>query len=248
MTLEVELRAPEGAADGTPVAVLLHGRGSNRHDLPQLQPYLPAGTAVLAPEAPHPGAPWGYGPGSAWYRYVADDRVVPDTLADSLRALDGLLGGPLGGLPDGRSDGASDALSEALGFEPGPVLLGGFSQGGTTSLAWALTRPERAAARLAGVAVFSGFMADAPGVLDPAALERGALGALPPIFWGHGTRDPAIPFELGTRGRRRLTELGVDLTTWDGPIGHQISGDELDALGRWMTERGLTGGAGAPGG
>lgn len=224
MTLEFEVRGAEGAGDGTPVAVLLHGRGSNRHDLPNLQPHLPPGTAVLAPEAPHPGAPWGYGPGSAWYRYVADDRVVPDTLADSLAALDGFL----------------DALPATLGFEPGPVLLGGFSQGGTTSLAWVLTRPERAATRLGGVAVFSGFLADAPGVLEPAALDADALAALPPVFWGHGTRDPAIPHALGARGRARLGDLGVDLTIWDGPIGHQISGEELDALAGFMREHGLT--------
>lgn len=223
MTLAFEVRAPGGAADGTPVAVLLHGRGSDRRDLPGLQPHLPAGTAVLAPEAPHPGAPWGYGPGWAWYRYVADDRVVPDTLAASLEALDGFL----------------DALPDALGFEPGPVLLGGFSQGGTTSLAWALTRPERAAERLAGVAVFSGFLADAPGVLEPGSLTADALAGVPPVFWGHGTRDPAIPHALGARGRARLIESGVDLTVWDGPIGHQISGDELDALARFLGERGF---------
>jgi predicted esterase len=32
-------------------------------------------------------------------------------------------------------------LPVLLGFQPGPLVLGGFSQGGTTSLVYALTRP-----------------------------------------------------------------------------------------------------------
>lgn len=228
--LRHELRVPDGAGDGTPVAVLLHGRGSDRHDLPGLATHLPAGTALVAPEAPHPGGPWGYGTGWAWYRYLADDRVVPETLGTSLDALDAFLA----------------ALPDVLGFEPGPLVLGGFSQGGTTSLAYALTRPGR----VDGVVVLSGFLADAPGVLDvladrPPSAEPSArddASALPdtPVFWGHGTADPAIPHALGERGRVRLRDLGVDLTTWNGPIGHQISGDELRALRGWMAERELT--------
>jgi phospholipase/carboxylesterase len=210
-------RVPDGAGDGTPVAVLLHGRGSDRHDLLGLAGHLPPALAVVTPEAPHAGAPWGYGPGWAWYRYLADDRVVPETLAASLDALDAFLA----------------SLAPGLGFEPGPVLLGGFSQGGTTSLAWALTRPGR----VQGVAVFSGFLADAPGVLT--LPDQGPVLGGTPVFWGHGTRDPAIPHALGERGRERLAALGADLTTWDGPIGHQIAGDELAALSTWMSERGL---------
>jgi phospholipase/carboxylesterase len=126
-------------------------------------------------------------------------------------------------------------------------VLGGFSQGGTTSLAYALTRPGR----VDGVVVLSGFLADAPGVIElPAAPPdaAGAPGGAPgdgrvlagtPVFWGHGTADPAIGHALGERGRARLRALGVDVTTWDGPIGHQISGDELRALRDWMGDRGL---------
>jgi phospholipase/carboxylesterase len=55
-----------------------------------------------------------------------------------------------------------------------------------------------------------------------------------PVFWGHGLLDPAIPHALGTRGRTRLEGLGVDLETFDQPMGHQISLDELAALRTWM--------------
>lgn len=207
--LEQVVQAPGGVRDGAPVAVLLHGRGSHRRDLQGLRPGLPAGTILVTPEAPHAGGPWGYGGGYAWYRYVAEDRVVPETLATSLEALDDLL----------------DRLPEVVGVRPGPVFLGGFSQGGTTSLAWALTRPGR----VAGVLNFSGFLVDDPSV--PVTPE--SAGATP-VFWGHGLQDPAIPFALGERGRSRLREVGAPLETGDYPIGHWIDPGEMDDARRWM--------------
>ena len=208
--LRFEVAGAEGAPDGTPVTVLLHGRGADRHDLLGLRPHLPEGTVLVTPEAPHPGAPWGYGPGWAWYRYVAEDRVVPDTLVASLDRLEAFLG----------------ELPDHLGFQPGPVVLGGFSQGGTTSLAYALTRPGS----VAGVVVLSGFLVDAPDVVP---VTGDALADVP-VFWGHGLHDPAIPPALGARGRWRLNEVGVDLTARDYPMGHQIAGREMQDLVTWL--------------
>ena len=48
--LRFEVAGAEGAADGTPVAVLLHGRGADRHDLLGLQPHLPEGMVLVTPE------------------------------------------------------------------------------------------------------------------------------------------------------------------------------------------------------
>ncbi|HET9948302.1 MAG TPA: alpha/beta hydrolase-fold protein [Longimicrobiales bacterium] len=188
-------------AGGT-VAVLLHGRGSDRFDLQGLRPLLPSDWVLVTPEAPFSAAAWGYGPGSAWYRYVEDDRLVPETLATSLERLGTLL----------------ERLPALLGVEPGRLVLGGFSQGGTTSLAYALAHPGR----LAAVLVFSGFL--------PASVALDAPGAAPsatPIFWGHGTVDPAIPFALAERGRARLVRAGAPLTARDYPIGHGIAPEEV---------------------
>lgn len=207
--------ATEGAADGAdvgPVAVLLHGRGSNRHDLAQLAPAFPDDWTLVTPEAPHPGMPWGYGPGSAWYRYIEEDRVVGDTLVHSLEMLDGLL----------------EQLPEIVGGVPSRLVLGGFSQGGTVSMAYAFTRPGRVAAALN----FSGFLVDDPAV----ALEPETVGGTP-IFWGHGTGDPAIPFALAERGRATLRSLDADLTTRDYAMGHGISPDELRDAVEWLSRR-----------
>ena len=200
--LGYDLSRPPSAADGATVAVLLHGRGSHRGDLQALRPHLPDDWVLLTPQAPHPGHPWGYGPGWAWYRYVAEDRVEEAGLERSLTALDTFLAW----------------APTLLGIKPGRVVLGGFSQGGTTSLAYALTRPGSVAAALN----FSGFLPDTP-LIPGEAFHPGAT----PVFWGHGVRDPAVPHALAVRGRARLGEAGLPLLARDYEIGHWIDAQEV---------------------
>lgn len=201
-TLDYLVDRGDPAGDGAPVVVLLHGRGSHKGDLQSLRPMLPASWTLVTPEAPFRGTAWGYGPGSAWYRYIEEDRVVEETLDESLTKLERFL----------------SELPEVVGFEPGPVILGGFSQGGTTSLAFALSRPGA----VATVLNFSGFLA-ASAQVD----ESGDAPPSTPIFWGHGVGDPAIPIALAEKGRARLRHAGAKLTARDYRIGHWIAEEEV---------------------
>lgn len=200
--LGFDLSRPPAASDGSTVLVLLHGRGSHRGDLQALRPHLPEEWVLVTPQAPHPGHPWGYGPGWAWYRYLGEDHVEQGPLDWSLGALDAFLGG----------------LPSALGFRPGRLVLGGFSQGGTMSTAFALTRPGAVAAALN----LSGFLVDSP------AIRPEAPGAVTtPMFWAHGLRDSAVPHRLAVKGRARLKAAGADLTERDYDIGHWIDPTEI---------------------
>ena len=73
--LAYDLALPDAPADGGTVVVLLHGRGSHKGDLQALRPVLPDDWALVTPQAPYPGAEWGYGPGWAWYRYLGQDHA-----------------------------------------------------------------------------------------------------------------------------------------------------------------------------
>jgi phospholipase/carboxylesterase len=202
--LQLDLAPAARVTNRPTVAVLLHGRGSDKGDLQGLRPLLPDDWTLVTPRAPFPGEPWGYGPGFAWYRYVAEDRVDAGTLQDSLALLDQFL----------------DALPRLVGVESPRIVLGGFSQGGTISMSYALTRPRAVGA----VLNFSGFL--------PAAVHVDETGASPPsvpIFWGHGTGDPAIPFALAEKGRNRLRRAGAKLVARDYRIGHTIVPEEVDA-------------------
>jgi phospholipase/carboxylesterase len=200
--LDFDLHIPEGVGEGAIVTVLLHGRGSHKGDLQALGPVLPPEWVIVTPQAPYPGSEWGYGPGWAWYRYLHDDVVDERTIGQSLERVHDFLAG----------------LPELLGFTPGRIVLGGFSQGGTMSIAYSLSHPDAVSA----VWNFSGFVAASVAVPEGAA----AAGATP-IFWGHGTSDPSIPFTLGQKGRDRLSAAGIPLVAMDYGIGHWIVPDEI---------------------
>jgi phospholipase/carboxylesterase len=142
------------------------------HDLQGLRRLLPDDWTLVTPRATFAGRAWGYGPGWAWYRYINEDRVVPATLEQSLEVLDGFL----------------DRLPQLVGGSVDRLVLGGFSQGGTMSLAYALTHDRP----LAAVLNFSGFLADGIAVPGPESL--------PPIFWGHaGGEGPSHAGRSGDR-------------------------------------------------
>jgi phospholipase/carboxylesterase len=54
------------------------------------------------------------------------------------------------------------------------------------------------------------------------------------FFWGHGTMDPQITFELAQEGRALLASAGADLTARDYPIGHGIAPDEARDARAWI--------------
>lgn len=211
--LRYEQFIPNNVAEGAPVFVLLHGRGSHMGDLMGLQPHLLPEAMIVAPQAPFPGGPWGYGPGWAWYRFLGGTKPEPESFEESQRQLHAFLTDLPGLLP----------------VKPGPIILGGFSQGGTMSLAYALRHPGA----VPMVVNFSGFLADHPSVLPTPASVAGSR-----LFWGHGTQDPAIPYSAAMEGQERLRAAGADLTAHAYPMGHWIDQQELADLVNWIGQGG----------
>lgn len=202
MTLPLEYVMHEGAADGA-VLVLLHGRGADEGDLLPVGRMIGGTATIVTPRAPFPAAPWGYGPGWAWYRYLHGTTPEPESFAEGQQQLDGFLAG----------------IRSAVDRPNARLIVGGFSQGGTSALAWSLRHPGEAA----GVLVFSGFLADHPSV-EATAVTVGTT----PIWWGHGTADSAIPFRYAEQGWQQLERAGARLDThaYEG-VGHTITHDAL---------------------
>ena len=202
----------DAGPDRGPVIVLLHGRGSDEHDLFPLGRMLHPDATTVSVRAPFPAAPWGYGPGYAWYRFLGGTMPETESFVRGQEALAALL----------------DALPSQLGRRDPPLVLGGFSQGGTSSLAYLMRHPGR----VGMVLVFSGFLADHPSV----AVTRERVGVTP-IFWGHGTADPAVPYIAAEAGWKELAAAGavLDARTYPG-MGHTISESELGDAKRWLAD------------
>jgi phospholipase/carboxylesterase len=221
--LQYDLHVPENAKDGAPLIVLLHGRGSHKGDLMGLQPGLLPEAIVVTPQAPFPGAPWGYGAGWAWYCFLGGTTPEPTSFVAGQDALAEFL----------------RAIPAQLPVRPGRLVLGGFSQGGTSALAYALRHPGE----VDGILNFSGFLPTHPSVRATPETVAGAR-----FFWGHGTQDPNIPFADARTGRTALHDAGADLETHDYPIGHWIDPTELRDAALWLTrlfETSTTGSASA---
>jgi phospholipase/carboxylesterase len=201
-----------GPASG-PVIVLLHGRGSDERDLFALGRALHPDATTVSVRAPFDAAPWGYGAGYAWYRFLGGVSAEEASFLEGQAALASFLA----------------ALPVQLGRPLEPLFLAGFSQGGTSALVFALRHPGA----VDGVLVFSGFLSNHESV-QPMPSRVVAT----PIFWGHGTADEMVPFELATSGWRELESAGARLESHRYPrMGHSINPDELRDAARWLQAR-----------
>jgi phospholipase/carboxylesterase len=212
--LQHRILPPERPTPGAPVVVLLHGRGSDEMDLQPLGQLLAPGATLVLPRGPYDGAELGYGGGWAWYRFLGGTTPDPAQFEASQEALAGLL----------------ESLPR-LGSS-GPVILGGFSQGGTMSIGYGLRRPGA----LAGVLNLSGFVPDHPSV-------RPETGTGLRVFWGHGRADASVSWGLAEAGRAALAAGGAEVTAVDHPGGHQITQDELAEARAWIARVTATAGA-----
>jgi phospholipase/carboxylesterase len=202
------LRPSRGPAEGA--LVLLHGRGTDEHDLhPLLDALDPdrrlVGVTPRAQLSMPPGGRHWYGP----VRRVGFPD--PDTFHATFDALTGWL----------------DALPDALGVPWKRTVLGGFSQGTVMSYALALGagRPSPA-----GVLALSGFIPSVPSF----ELDLESRGALP-VAIAHGSLDSVIPVEFGREAARLLADGGLAVTYRESPVPHTIDPSLLPDLREWLS-------------
>ncbi len=207
-TIERKPRTPSPGA--APLLLLLHGYGSNEHDLFDLADLLDPRLHVISARAPLV-LPWG---GFAWYHLGGTPgNLVPDP-ASRAAALD-LLTKFVRDLP------------ARIGSDPQRTYLLGFSQGAILSLGLAFRAPEQ----LAGVVAASGY-------LDPAFQSDPLPAALAnlPILQLHGTHDDVIPISAAHATRAILAPELTNYTYHEDPAGHGIHPDGLHRVQQWITD------------
>jgi len=116
------------------------------------------------------------------------------------------------------------------------IVLGGFSQGGAMSLLTGLTNERK----LGGVAVLSGWLPLKEKFKAMASPRASQI----PVFWGHGTADPLVMYNLGTESVEFLTKTigfvqtsgsttGLDFRSYEG-MAHSSCPKELNDLSEWI--------------
>lgn len=200
--------------------IWLHGLGADGSDFVPIVPELlrrdwPALRFVF-PHAPvRPVTINNRVPMRAWYDIVDIDlanRADEAGVDESMAQVEALI-----------------AREAERGVPRSRVVLAGFSQGGAVTLATGL----RSAAPLAGLVALSTYVPSAPKARD--ALVAGAERQ--PVFMGHGTQDPVVPFQAGQQSAALLRELGFKVDWHAYPMPHSVCAEEIRELGDWLTKR-----------
>jgi phospholipase/carboxylesterase len=209
LTLAHRFRPPLNLTARPPLLILLHGVGSNEHDLFGLAPQLDPRFAIVSARAPNTRAPGSY----AWFDVAFTPRgpVIDAGQAEASRQQ--LI----------RFIGAACAAYRA---DPGRVYLMGFSQGAIMSASIALTRPELTA----GAVLMSGRILPEIGPLIAPAEKLAGL----PFLVVHGTEDPVLPVHHGRASRTLLTSLPVRLDYHEYAMGHTIGAQSLETVTTWL--------------
>jgi len=115
------------------------------------------------------------------------------------------------------------------GIPASRIILAGFSQGGAMALHVGLRYEQK----LAGIMALSAYL------LFPERLEGelSKANAETPVFIGHGTQDPVVPFFLGQAVRSALQSGSWPVEWHTYPIPHSVSQPEIEDIGRWMQQR-----------
>ena len=109
------------------------------------------------------------------------------------------------------------------------IVLAGFSQGSVIALRTALAHSQR----LAGVIALSGFLPDPERVLK----EANPVNKEVPIFLGHGTDDPVVPFVLGEMTYQMLKNAAYPVS-WHAykNLPHTVCDLEIQDISKWLAE------------
>ncbi len=206
------VRQPTIEAGTPPLLLLLHGIGSNEHDLYGLAPFLDKRFLIISVRAPNTLGPGSY----AWFEadFTPQGPIInPEQAEASRKTLITFL---------------KEAIT-AYGADPKQVYLMGFSQGAIMSASVALTQPEL----VAGAVLMSGRILPE---IQPLIASNEELSGFP-FLVVHGTVDMVLPIMHGRASRELLSSLPVDLTYHEYPMGHEVNQESLSDVTTWLTEQ-----------
>lgn len=209
----VQWRDAEHGRAGSHLLILLHGYGSNEHDLISLAPAFPADLTLAALRAPLtlPADPYRPQAAYSWFDMLSEQPTTA------------------------QIDASVDAVLAWLDARPeqfASVGLLGFSQGGAMTLQLARTAPDR----FAYLVQLSGFVFPVPHEGDAALAD---WEPRIPAFQAWGSQDPVIPIDR-TRHTIDWMAAHLDAEQREYPMPHAVVPEEVADIAAFL--RRVTGG------
>ncbi len=205
--LPFEVREPVGEPEGA--LILMHGRGTDHHDLfPLIDMFDPEKRLLgLAPGGPFTDMPPG---GRHWYAVAQVGYPDPPTFKEGYEALAGFVDGELA----------------ERGIAIGDTILGGFSQGTAMSYALGLAADRP---RPRGILAMSGFIPEVEGWSADLESRKGM-----PVLIAHGELDPVIPVDFARSAREQLTAAGLEVSYHESRMPHTIDPRVIPKIAEWV--------------
>ncbi len=204
------VRLPKIKIENPPLLILLHGVGSNEHDLFSFAENLPGNYLVISARAPIIMGEGSY----AWYN-VNFENGKPQYNAEQEQNSRKVL---IQFIED---------LKSKQRFDKDQVYLCGFSQGAIMSYSVALTRPDL----VKGIAVMSGRLLEE---VKPMIIPNKALQALK-IHISHGTDDKVLGIHYAREAESYLRSIGLKPQLKEYKGDHTITTEMLSDLVLWLS-------------
>lgn len=113
-----------------------------------------------------------------------------------------------------------------LGFTTEQIILAGFSQGGAMTLHTGLRYKHK----LAGLIALSCYIPSS----EQLPLNEISINKNTPVFLGHGTFDPVVPFNLGQAAKSSLEASGYNIDWNEYPLQHGVNMEEINDVRQWI--------------
>ena len=213
LSLEYLIREPKTSIKNPPLLIMLHGYGSNEHDLFSFANELPDELFIISAKAPLTLMPNSH----AWYTIHLDNIEGKfSDIPEALKARDTIAN-------------FIDEIKATYEVDTNNTFLLGFSQGTILSYAVALNYPEK----IQHVVALSGHINDE---LSPETFDAANYKNLD-FFISHGTVDQVLPLEWAQNAPPFLNNLDIKNTYKEYPVGHGVAPQNFYDLKNWIEER-----------
>ncbi len=213
LSLDYLIRQPKINIENPPLLIMLHGYGSNEHDLFSFANELPDELLIVSAKAPLTLMANSY----AWYTIHLDN--IEGKFSDIPEAI------------EARDTVAHfiDEVKATYKVDTRNTFLLGFSQGTILSYAVALNYPEK----VQHVIALSGYINDE---LSPKTFDASHYKNLD-FFISHGKVDQVLPLEWAQNAPPFLNNLGIKNSYNEYPVGHGVAPQNFYDLKQWVVER-----------